>query len=101
MTENGITLIDAGELPEDRIDESVARWRERVGLVHTAPGFRDARLPRRVSPESRLGLVNVAHWDSAEAWRTVADDPRFQQRLSSFPDFADANPGLFRIAAEF
>ncbi len=209
MTENGITLIDAWELPEDRIDESVARWRERVGLIHAAPGFQDARLHRRVSPESRFGLVNVAHWDSVEArdealsnpdftesaataagyatvhggwyqvtaefraagngpgegagitfvdafelpaerigeflpywldraeslskapgfrdsrlhhavdpgtrfqlvgiahwdsleaWRTVADDPRLQQRLSSFPDFAVVNPGLFRIAAEF
>ncbi|WP_431970585.1 antibiotic biosynthesis monooxygenase family protein [Nocardia sp. bgisy134] len=131
MTDDGITLIDAWELPEDRIDESVARWRERVGLIHTAPGFRDARMHRRrideflphwlgraelmsqapgfrdnrlhraVNPDTRFQLVNIAHWDSAEAWRAAGDDPRFQQRLSASPDFAAANPALFQVVAEF
>lgn len=77
MTDNGITLIDAWELPEDRIDESIARWRERVGLIHAAPGFRDARLHRRLYPESRPGLVNVAHWDSIEARDEALTNPDF------------------------
>ncbi|WP_218024153.1 antibiotic biosynthesis monooxygenase family protein [Nocardia xishanensis] len=77
MTDDGITLIDVWELPEDRIDESVARWRERVALIRTAPGFRDARMHRRLDPEARLGLVNVAHWDSIEARDEALANPGF------------------------
>ncbi|MDX2591304.1 MULTISPECIES: hypothetical protein [Streptomyces] len=53
------------------------------------PAPRDARLHRRLFPESRLGLVNVAL------------NPRFRQRMSTSPDFAIADPTLFRVVVEF
>ncbi|WP_331732067.1 antibiotic biosynthesis monooxygenase (plasmid) [Streptomyces sp. NBC_00015] len=101
MADNGITLIDAWELPEDRIDESIARWRERVGLIHTAPGFRDARLHRRLFPESRLGLVNVAHWDSIEARDEALAKPGFTTSAATSADYATVHGGWYEVAAEY
>ncbi|MCP9989120.1 antibiotic biosynthesis monooxygenase [Streptomyces sudanensis] len=101
MTDNGITLIDAWELPEDRIDESVARWRERVTLIRTAPGFRDARLHRRVHPESRLGLVNVAHWDSVEARDEALAHPDFTASAATAAGYATVHGGWYQVAAEW
>jgi heme-degrading monooxygenase HmoA len=101
VTDNGITLIDAWELPEDRIDESIARWRERVGLIHAAPGFRDARLHRRLSPESRLGLVNVAHWDSIEARDEALAHPDFTASAATAASYATVHGGWYQVAAEF
>jgi heme-degrading monooxygenase HmoA len=101
VTDNGITLIDAWELPEDRIDESIARWRERVGLIHTAPGFRDARLHRRLHPESRLGLVNVAHWDSTEARDAALANPAFTASAATAAGYATVHGGWYQVAAEF
>ncbi|WP_435592422.1 antibiotic biosynthesis monooxygenase family protein [Nocardia sp. bgisy118] len=101
MTDDGITLIDAWELPEDRIDESVARWRERVGLIHTAPGFRDARMHRRLAPESRLGLVNVAHWDSIEARDEALANPGFTASAATALDYAIVHGGWYQVASEF
>ncbi|WP_405817559.1 antibiotic biosynthesis monooxygenase [Streptomyces sp. NBC_01390] len=101
MTDNGITLIDAWELPEDRIDESIARWKERVGLIHTAPGFRDARLHRRLLPESRLGLVNVAHWDSVEARDEALANPGFTTSAATATSYATVRGGWYDVAAEF
>ncbi|MFF9457657.1 antibiotic biosynthesis monooxygenase family protein [Streptomyces flaveolus] len=101
MTDDGITLIDAWELPEDRIDESIARWRERVGLIHTAPGFRDARLHRRLHPESRLGLVNVAHWDSTEARDAALSNPTFTASAATAAGYATVHGGWYQVAAEF
>ncbi|MBB5934990.1 antibiotic biosynthesis monooxygenase family protein [Streptomyces zagrosensis] len=100
MTENGITLIDAWELPEDRIDESIARWRERVGLIHTAPGFRSARLHRRLSPESRLGLVNVAYWDSIEARDEALANPGFTASAATVASYATVHGGWYEVADE-
>ncbi|MCK7621707.1 antibiotic biosynthesis monooxygenase [Streptomyces sp. RS10V-4] len=99
MTDNGITLIDAWELPEDRMDESVARWRERVGLIASAPGFRDARLHRRLRPESRLGLVNVAHWDSVEARDTALARPDFTASAARAADYATVHGGWYEVVA--
>ncbi|MEV6336340.1 antibiotic biosynthesis monooxygenase [Nocardia vinacea] len=101
MTDNGITLIDAWELPEDRIDESIARWRERVGLIHAAPGFRDARLHRRLSSESRLGLVNVAHWDSIEARDEALAKSDFTASAATAAGYATVHGGWYQVAAEF
>lgn len=101
MTDSGITLIDAWELPEDRIDESIARWRERVELIRAAPGFRDARLHRRLSPESRLGLVNVAHWDSIEARDAALANPAFTASAATAASYATVHGGWYEVAAEF
>lgn len=101
MTADGITLIDTWELPEDRIDEAVERWRERVALVHTAPGFRAARLHRRLRPETRLGLVNVARWDSVEARDRALANPAFTASAATATDYATVRGGWYRVAAEF
>ncbi|WP_277069052.1 antibiotic biosynthesis monooxygenase family protein [Saccharomonospora viridis] len=100
MITEGIILIDAWELPEDRIDESVARWRERVGLIHTAPGFRSARLHRRLSRKSRLGLVNVAHWDDIEARDRALSHPGFVASAATAAGYATVHGGWYHVAAE-
>jgi heme-degrading monooxygenase HmoA len=101
VTDDGIILIDAWELPEDRIDESVARWRERVGLIHDAPGFRGARLHRTLVPESRLGLVNVAHWDSVEARDEALAHPGFTASAATATGYATVHGGWYEVAAGF
>ncbi|MFE3194284.1 antibiotic biosynthesis monooxygenase family protein [Nocardia sp. NPDC059240] len=101
MTDTGITLIDALELPENRIDESIADWQQRVALIHTAPGFRDARLHRRLSPESRLGLVAVAHWDSLEAHDKALADHGLTASEVVAPGNAEVRSGRYGVAAEF
>ncbi|MEV6386515.1 antibiotic biosynthesis monooxygenase family protein [Nocardia xishanensis] len=101
MTDDGITLIDVWELPEDRIDESVARWRERVALIRTAPGFRDARMHRRLAPKARLGLVNVAHWDSIEARDEALANPGFTASAATATNYATVQGGWYQVEAEF
>lgn len=85
-------VIDAWELPEDRMDESIARWREHVGLIHAAPGFRDARLHRRLYAESRLDLVNAAHWDSIDARDAALANPDFTASATA-AGYEESGPG--------
>ncbi|MEW2401210.1 antibiotic biosynthesis monooxygenase [Streptomyces sp. NPDC046862] len=101
MTDDGTTLIDTWELPEDRIEESIARWRERVGLIHDASGFRDARLHRRLHPEGRLGLVNVAHWDSVKARDLALANPGFTASAATAAGYATVQGGWYQVAAGF
>ncbi|GAA3885755.1 antibiotic biosynthesis monooxygenase family protein [Streptomyces sedi] len=100
VTDYGSTLIDVWELPEERIDASVARWRERVGLIRTAPGFRDARLHRRLSPEAPFGLVNVAHWDSVEARDEALAHPGFTASAATANGYATVHGGWYDVVAD-
>ncbi|MGW4246138.1 antibiotic biosynthesis monooxygenase family protein [Nocardia sp. NPDC004722] len=100
MADTRITLIDALELPEERIGQSIADWRERVALIQTAAGFQDARLHRRLSPDSRLGLVAVAHWDSLEAHDKALADHGLTTSAINLPS-ATVHSGQYSIAAEF
>lgn len=97
----GITFINAFEISADQIEEFLPHWRTRAELMASAPGFRDNRLHRAVDPDTGFQLVNIAHWESPEAWDAARKNPRFQQRLSAAPDYATPNPALFRVAAEF
>jgi heme-degrading monooxygenase HmoA len=97
----GITFVNAFEMPADRIDEFVTHWHGRASLMAQAPGFRDNRLHRAVDPQARFQLVNIAHWDSPDAWRAAGNNPAFQQRLAAAPTFATANPALYDVVAEF
>ncbi|MFD0365679.1 antibiotic biosynthesis monooxygenase family protein [Nocardia sp. GCM10030253] len=97
----GITFVNAFVLPADRVDEFATHWHGRAALMSRAPGFRDNRLHRAITQDAHFQLVNIAHWDSAEAWQAAGTDPAFQQRLAAAPTFATANPALYEVVAEF
>ncbi len=67
MTDDACTVIDTTHLPADRVDDFVDQWRVRVEIVSKAPGFRDARLHRALTPDASHPLVMVANWDSIAA----------------------------------
>lgn len=100
-----VTLINVFEVPTEHVDVFIAQWRERAALMRTKPGFLDTRLHRALSSQTRFQLVNVAHWESREAWQAATADPEFQQRASAAT--ADprvpisAHPALYQVAVEF
>ena len=79
-----VTLINVFEVPAEHVDAFVANWRYRAELLSAKPGFLGTRLYRALSPGARFQLVNVASWESREAFRA-----------------ATANPDLYRIVAEY
>lgn len=101
MSDQGVTFINVIELPAGEIDGFVAQWRERAALMRTAPGFRDVRLHRALLPGSRFQLVNVAHWDSAEACEAAGLNPTVVASVDQARQVARANPGLYEVVAEF
>ncbi|NIH80320.1 antibiotic biosynthesis monooxygenase family protein [Amycolatopsis viridis] len=101
MVENGVTFINVIELPADEVDAFVEQWRERAKLMRDAPGFRDSRLHRAQLPDTRFQLVNVAHWDSAEAWEAATGQPGFRAAMRGVPGVVSPNPALYDVVVEF
>jgi heme-degrading monooxygenase HmoA len=100
-----VTLINVFEVPTGHVDAFIARWRERAALMSTKPGFLDSRLHRALSSQTRFQLVNVAHWESREAYRAATADTEFQDQIRAA--VADSEvpissyPALYLVAVEF
>jgi heme-degrading monooxygenase HmoA len=100
-TTEGVTFVNAIELPAERIDEFVEQWRDRAALMRTAPGFRDVRLHRAIFPDARFQLVNIAHWDSVEACEAAGLNPTVVASVREARATATAHPALYRVTAEY
>lgn len=102
---SSVTFINIFEVAAEHLDAFVAQWEQRAALMATKPGFLDTRLHRARSSESRYQLVNVAHWESQEAWEAATTDPEFQERTRAASDNPQApitsSPGLYDVTVEF
>jgi heme oxygenase (mycobilin-producing) len=100
--EHPFVFVNAIEIPPEQVDAFVAGWRDRAEFMRRQPGFRDYRMLRAVLPDSRFQLINVARWDSQDAFGAATADPEFQAALRALndnPDFdLQPNPGLYRVA---
>ena len=100
-----VTLINIFEVPAEHVDVFIAQWRERAALMSTKPGFLHSRLHRALSSQARFQLVNVARWESREAWQAATADTEFQERISAVT--ADpqvpisANPALYQVVVDY
>lgn len=101
MVEKGVTFINVIELPADKVDAFIVQWRERAMLTADTPGFRDFKLHRAQLSDSRFQLINVAHWDSVEAYEKAIAGPAFVEAMRHVPGFVNASPALYDVAVEF
>lgn len=79
-----VTFINCMVVAPGREDEAFAVWREINAYMVTKPGYRWHRLHRRSDPSAPFGQINLARWESAEAWR-AAHDAGFRA-LAARPD---------------
>jgi heme oxygenase (mycobilin-producing) len=76
-----LTFINVFEVPVEQIDTFIVHWRELAKIMSTAPGFRNARLHRALSSQTRFQIINVANWESPQAWEAATANPEFQDGL--------------------
>lgn len=96
-----VTLINVVEIPADQVDQFVIGWKQRAEIMSTLPGFRDYALHRALIANARYQLVNVAHWDSREAFEAAMTNPEFHTARTRVQDDFDVTgaPALYRVVA--
>jgi len=98
-----VTFINIFEVPVEQIDTFIAHWRGLAKIMSTAPGFRNARLHRAFSSQTRFQIINVANWESPQAWEAATANPEFQDGLRALAHDAEvqfsANPALYEVVA--
>ncbi|PRY36889.1 antibiotic biosynthesis monooxygenase family protein [Umezawaea tangerina] len=101
-----VTFFNVFEVDREDLESFKAGWRGLAEIMASAPGFRDAQLHEAISGETRFQLINVAHWDSEQAWRDAAANPEMRaaaRRVGGDPAAPRAvhNTGLYRPVVTF
>ncbi|MGK5557683.1 antibiotic biosynthesis monooxygenase family protein [Actinomadura kijaniata] len=100
---DGVTFINVIEIPADQVEVFVEGWRRRAQIMSAMPGFRAYRLHRALAADARFQLVNVAQWDSREAFRHAMGNPEFRAQMRALEEEDglrfSANPALYEVAA--
>jgi heme oxygenase (mycobilin-producing) len=100
-----VTFINVFEVPVEQIDTFIAHWRALAKIMSTAPGFRDARLHRALTSQTRFQIINVANWESPQAWEAATANPEFQNGLRALAHDAEvqfsANPALYEVVVAY
>ncbi len=91
-----VTLINPFEVPADKLDETIAFWEQARDFLQTQPGYISTSLHQSITDNARFRLINVALWESAEAFLTASKKMSTEVDLPKIPGLM-ANPALFTV----
>jgi len=93
-----VVLINVFAVPEGKEDEFLKAWHATAEGMKNQPGFISTKLHRSLKPDARFEFINVALWESSEAYlaATSHNEPR-EKQLS----WLEANPALYTVEAEY
>ncbi|MCR9253819.1 MAG: antibiotic biosynthesis monooxygenase [bacterium] len=66
------TLINSFEVPKDKLEESIIYWEACRDYLKTQPGYISTKLHQSLSGDAKFQLVNVAKWESPEAFMNAS-----------------------------
>jgi heme-degrading monooxygenase HmoA len=78
MNSEPVVLINAFEVPEGEDEAFLQGWERSRDFLATQAGHLSTRLHRSLSPEADFRFVNVALWESEQAFRDATSQPEFR-----------------------
>jgi len=85
MNEQTVVLINAFEVPSGADDAFLAGWERAHDFLLSQPGYRSSQLHKSVELGADFRYVNVAVWDSEDAFRAATARPEFRDLSSEYP----------------
>jgi heme oxygenase (mycobilin-producing) len=93
-SESAVVLINPFEVPTGADEEFITSWEAARDYLRGQPGYLHTRLHRSILPDANFRFVNIAGWESAEAFRAAVESRGFQQAgRVPYP----AHPALYRV----
>lgn len=98
-----VVLINPFSIPKGREEEFFKMWNEVAQYMKDQPGFIDSKLHRSLDPDARFQFINIAHWESAEAWQAAMSKvgPKAQELAQQLPFEFENSPTLYRAEVEY
>jgi heme-degrading monooxygenase HmoA len=81
-----VVLINPFEVPENVGDDQfMGGWQRAADYLRSQPGFVGTRLHRAISPNARFRFVNVAEWESPQAFQAAVTSETFRNMAGGTP----------------
>ncbi len=95
-TDKAITLINAFEVPADKLEESILYWEQGRNVLQKQPGYISTALHQSLADDARFRLINIAKWESVETFtaaiKVMQADPSISEVEGLTP-----NPALYTV----
>ena len=89
-------MINAFEVPDGRDDDFVRGWEAAREYLEAQPGYLDTALHRAVSPDAEFRFVNVARWESPQAFQAAVQSDAFRAAAQELAPYR-AHPALYEV----
>jgi heme-degrading monooxygenase HmoA len=98
-----VILINPFSIPKGREEEFLKMWNETAQLMKNQPGFIDTKLHRSLDPDARFQFINIAHWESAEAWQAAMSKvgPKALELAQQLPFEFENSPALYKVEVQY
>ena len=96
MNPDPVVLINAFEVPEGQDEAFLAGWERARAFLATQDGHLSTHLHRSLSSGADFRLVNIARWQSPQAFQTATSRPGFKSTAIPFPFHAS----LYQVVRE-
>ena len=96
MSTRPVVLINAFEVPPGEDDAFLEGWERARDYLSTQEGYLSTRLHRSVMPNADFRFVNIALWESQEAFKVAMAQPEFKGASIPFPFHAS----LYEVVRE-
>ena len=96
MSPDPVVLINAFEVPDGNDEAFLEGWERARAFLATQPGYVSTRLHRSLSPSADFRFINIAVWQSAQAFQAATSQPGFRNAPVPFPFHAS----LYEVVRE-
>jgi heme oxygenase (mycobilin-producing) len=90
-----VVLINAFEVPADEAGPFIEAWERTRDFLQAQPGYVDTALHQAVTPGAEFQFVNIARWQSTEAFMAATQSPGFGESAAGLAGYRP-HPGLYR-----
>ena len=92
-----VILMNKFQVDPEDVDALLEAWAADARYLKQKPGFISTQLFRGIAGSATF--LNMAVWESVEAFRNAFGDPKFQATFDRYPDSTVASPHLFQKVA--
>lgn len=96
--QQGVILINPFEVLAGEEERFLKTWHQAAEHLRKVPGFRSTRLHRSLDPNAKFQFINVAEWESPEAFHAAMGLEEFLKVREAGP--FTAYPTLYQVVSE-
>lgn len=94
--ETSIVLINPFTVPSDKLEQAVALWEQGRDFLQQQPGYVSTALHQSLKEDAQYRLVNIARWESMEAFNAANAKMRSAGVLSPVEGVSNS-PALYTV----